>query len=68
MGHGRRAYLTVAEAALRCGVSRRTVQSWIRGGKLSASRLPGGHYRIHEDVLKVFLRSRRPPEGVEPRG
>lgn len=65
-GPKRRAYLTVGDAARRCGVSNRTVQNWIQSGKLDASRLPSGQYRIHEDVLQVHLRSRGQPGEQTP--
>lgn len=53
-------YLTAGKAARMCGVSNRTVINWISRGDLQANRLPSGHYRIHADVLRGFLATRRP--------
>ena len=49
-------YLTVAEVARRYRTTPRTVQRWIREGRLRAVRLPGGRgrYRINETDLAVI--------------
>jgi PAS domain S-box-containing protein len=41
-------------------VSRRTAHRWIGDGQLSASKLPGGHYRVHGGVLEAFIAVHRP--------
>lgn len=46
--------LTTREAADRLGVSLRTIQLWVDGGKLKAGVTPGGHRRIRlSDVLAL---------------
>ena len=58
MAAGQKRYLTVAAAARRAGVSSRTVLNWIAAGKLQAHKLPSGRFRIHTDVLRVYLAER----------
>lgn len=48
-------WLTVQGAANYCLVSGITVRRWIRDGRLSAIRLPSGHYRIDLADFKEFL-------------
>jgi excisionase family DNA binding protein len=48
-------FLTTGEIAQYCAVSHLTVTNWIRAGKLSASRTPGGHNRIRREDLLGFL-------------
>ncbi|HSF29689.1 MAG TPA: response regulator [Candidatus Tectomicrobia bacterium] len=48
-------FLTTGEIARYCAVSHLTVTNWIRAGKLSASRTPGGHNRIRREDLLRFL-------------
>jgi excisionase family DNA binding protein len=54
-------FLTTGEIARYCAVSHLTVTNWIRAGKLSASRTPGGHNRIRrEDLLRFFIQHNFP--------
>jgi len=48
--------VTVKDIADYCLVSRITVRRWIKGGKLSATRLPSGHYRISIADFRDFLK------------
>lgn len=49
-------YLTVAEVADHYRTTARTVQRWIREGKLRAVRLPGGRsYRIAKSDLTAAI-------------
>lgn len=44
--------LTTREAAMRLGVSLRTVQLWVEAGTLPAGRTPGGHRRIRLSAVE----------------
>jgi excisionase family DNA binding protein len=46
--------LTTREAALRLGVSLRTVQLWVEASILPASRTPGGHRRIPYGAVEAL--------------
>ena len=46
---------TVKDIAEYCLVSRMTVRRWIKDGKLSAIKLPSGHYRIYNAGFRDFL-------------
>jgi len=48
-------WLTVKGIADYCLVSKVTVRRWIKGGRLSAIRLPSGHYRITHVDFRDFL-------------
>jgi excisionase family DNA binding protein len=48
-------YISVGFVAKCCGVSNTTVLRWISSRRLSAFRLPGGHYRIERDDFSNFL-------------
>jgi len=48
-------WLSVKGVADYCLVSRISVRRWIKGGKLSAIRLPSGHYRISIADFRYFL-------------
>jgi excisionase family DNA binding protein len=48
-------WFTVKGIADYCLVSGVTVRRWIKDGRLSATRLPGGHYRIHKEDFIGFL-------------
>jgi excisionase family DNA binding protein len=59
--------LTTREAALRLGVSLRTVQLWVEAGTLPAGRTPGGHRRIRLSAVEALaqrsgLRPAAPPQ------
>ena len=59
--------LTSRAAALRCGVSFRTVIRWIERGTLGAYRLPGrGDYRIAKAELQRFMREYGIPDPDAP--
>ena len=47
--------LVVGGVAGYCLVSRMTVRRWIKDGKLSAMKLPSGHYRITTAGFRDFL-------------
>jgi excisionase family DNA binding protein len=50
--------LRVVAAAAAIGVSTKTLRRYIRSGKLPATRLPSGHYRIDEaDLLALRVRA-----------
>ena len=53
--------LSTREIASYCHVSPVTVWKWIKDGKLHASRLSSGHYRVDRPVLKAFLQRRGVP-------
>ncbi len=48
-------HITVKGVADYCLVSKVTVRRWIKSGKLSAIRLPSGHYRISVVDFRGFL-------------
>ena len=50
-----RRYLGTSEIARICQVTSVTVGNWIRSGKLKASRVPGGNYRVTAADLVRFL-------------
>ncbi|HUI31446.1 MAG TPA: response regulator [Candidatus Acidoferrales bacterium] len=47
----------VGQAAQVCRVTTRTINNWIRAGKLKAYATPGGHFRIWPSDLKKFLKA-----------
>jgi len=47
--------LTTGKAARLCSVQPDTVLKWIKKGRLPASRTAGGHYRVEERQLLLFL-------------
>lgn len=52
--------LTTIQLASLCQVSERTVQRWIRTGKLNVQALPNGRYRVSEADIDAV----RPPDVV----
>ncbi|MBU8934006.1 MAG: excisionase family DNA-binding protein [candidate division Zixibacteria bacterium] len=50
-------YLTTGQIAALCSVTPDTVLKWIRAGRLSARRTPGGHHRVPRSALDSFLGS-----------
>ena len=48
-------HITTGFVASYCGVSKATVLRWIKNGRLSAFRLPEGHYRMQRDHFAEFL-------------
>jgi excisionase family DNA binding protein len=57
--------LTTREAALRLGVSLRTVQLWVEASILPAARTPGGHRRIPYNAVEALALNMglEPPSG-----
>lgn len=62
---------TTGDVARLCRVTKRTVITWIDGGKLQGYRIPGSrHRRVTADALKEFLRRHKMPRldvAVRPR-
>ncbi len=56
------ALLTPRESALRLGISYPTIKQWIYHGKIKAVKTAGGHYRIPEAELDVFLHKAKRPD------
>ena len=54
-------YLATSDVARICQVTAVTVGNWIRSGKLTASRVPGGNYRIATKALVSFLQQANIP-------
>jgi excisionase family DNA binding protein len=50
--------LSPGEAANRLGVDRRTINNWVRAGKLAAFRTPGGHWRIEAKEVEKMRRGK----------
>jgi len=48
-------WVSIKDVADHCMVDRVTVRRWIKSGKLTAIRLPSGHYRITQVDYKAFL-------------
>lgn len=48
-------FITVPEAAKRCGVGRTTFWRWVKSGEIKAVVTPGGHYRIRSEDVENFL-------------
>ena len=51
-----KSWLTVGKVGEYCLVNGATVRRWIKGGILSAIRLPSGHYRISSAGFREFLK------------
>jgi len=49
-------YVVISSVADYCMVSRATVRRWVLEGKLSATKLPSGHFRINLSDFKDFLK------------
>jgi excisionase family DNA binding protein len=47
-------YYSVSEAAKAMNLCVETIRRYISNGRLQAVRLPGGHYRIRQDDLKIL--------------
>ena len=48
-------WLTTGQAAKYCSVKPDTVLKWIKRGRLTAERTPGGHYRIRPKDLEPLI-------------
>lgn len=57
--------LRTGEVSRYCNVVYSTVTRWIKAGKLKASRLPGGNYKIQQDDLIDFLNQEKIPVPVK---
>jgi len=53
--NARALYLSVPEAARECGVSRGTMYSWVKAGKIEAHQTAGNTNRIHPHALVAFM-------------
>ena len=49
--------LGAGQAAQICKVTTRTINNWIKSGKLKAYATPGGHFRVWPTDLKKFLKA-----------
>lgn len=49
-------WITVKDVGSYCMVSSSTVRRWIKEGKMSARKLPSGHYRITTEDFRTFLK------------
>ena len=49
-------FISIGSISKYCMVSPSTVRRWIISGKLLATRLPSGHFRVTTSDLRVFLR------------
>ncbi len=58
----------VGQAAQVCRVTTRTINNWIRAGKLKAYSTPGGHFRIWPNDLKTFLKTHKMDINFDFRG
>lgn len=47
--------LTVKEVAEILRVQEPTLRAWLRQGKISAIKLPGGDFRITQETLSIIL-------------
>jgi excisionase family DNA binding protein len=54
-------FITVDSIAGYCMVSRSTVGRWIRDGRLSAMKLPSGHFRVSVKSFRDFLKRHNMP-------
>ncbi len=54
-------WLTATDVADRCMVSTATVRRWVKDGKLSAMKLPSGHFRVTVEDFRDFLKQYHMP-------
>lgn len=54
------ATVTTREAAIRLGVSVRTIQIWVEEGRLEAWKTPGGHRRVYASSVDRLIGERAP--------
>ena len=47
--------ISLPKAALLCSISRWTLRSSVKSGKIKAFQTPGGHYRIYKKDLEAFM-------------
>lgn len=48
-------FVSTGQAAELCSVTADTVLKWIKSGRITANRTPGGHYRIHREKLQHII-------------
>lgn len=60
--------LTVSQAGKYCRVSPKTIINWIEAGHLKAYKTVGGHRRIKQEDLDLFLKEKGMPLPEEPKG
>ena len=58
-------FITIQSIASYCMVSRTTVGRWIRDGRLSAMKLPSGHFRVSVSDFRDFLERHKMPIAKE---
>ena len=58
-------YLTTFQAAELMSVSPDAVLKWVKSGKITAYRTPGGHYRIDKKEIEDLLSSTDAPNSSE---
>lgn len=59
-------YLTTTQAAKLLSVSADTVLKWVRAGKISSYRTPGGHCRIPQEAIEGMLPAGGPQDLAGP--
>ena len=57
----KKSLLTTGDVAAHCEVAVKTVNNWIKRGKLKTATTAGGHHRIHVDNFNEFLREHNLP-------
>lgn len=54
-------FLSTGETAVHFSVTPDTVLKWIKAGKIAATRTPGGHFRIHKNLLPNQITTEESP-------
>lgn len=62
----RETFLTPEQAAHRLQVKRRTVLAWLRAGKLAGAKIGYRTWRIAQQDIREFVRSRKCAAAVDP--
>jgi len=57
-------FVSTGQAAELCSVTADTVLKWIKLGRITANRTPGGHYRIHRETIQHIIEQDESPEEV----
>lgn len=57
---------TTTEAALRVGVSPRTLLRWLRAGQIAGTRTAGGHWRVDPADLEAFVAAQHSAAAITP--
>ncbi|MCP4582207.1 MAG: excisionase family DNA-binding protein [candidate division Zixibacteria bacterium] len=58
-------FVSTGQAAELCSVTADTVLKWIKSGRISANRTPGGHYRIRRETLISIIDDGNLPDQIE---